>query len=103
MIGTVIEAERDRSRGVIATILVQNGTLHVGDTLIAGLAHGRIRAMFDFYGNNIEEAGPSTPVSVMGLNDVPSAGDLIRVVESDKEARIIVAEREEKLKDALQR
>ena len=103
LIGTVIEAERDRARGVIATILVQNGTLHVGDTLIAGLSHGRIRAMFDFYGNNIDEAGPSTPISVMGLNDVPSAGDLIRVVESDKEARVIVSDREEKLKDALQR
>jgi translation initiation factor IF-2 len=103
LIGTVIEAERDRSKGVIATILVQNGTLNVGDTLIAGLAHGRIRAMFDFFGENIDSAGPSTPISVMGLNDVPSAGDLIRVVESDKEARVIVAEKEEKLKDALQR
>jgi translation initiation factor IF-2 len=102
LIGTVIEAERDRARGVLATILVQNGTLHVGDSLIAGLAHGRIRAMFDFMGNNIDEAGPSSPVSVMGLNDVPSAGDLIRVVDSDKDARVIVAEREEKLKDALQ-
>jgi translation initiation factor IF-2 len=100
VIGTVIEAERDRSKGVIATILVQNGTLQVGDTLVAGLAHGRVRAMFDFLGNNIEEAGPSTPISVMGLNDVPSAGDLIRVVESDKRARVIVSEREEKMKDA---
>ena len=102
VIGTVIEAERDRAKGVIATILVQNGTLHVGDTLIAGLTHGRIRAMFDFYGNNIDEAGPSTPISVMGLNEVPSAGDLIRVVESDKEARVIVAEKEERMKDNLQ-
>ncbi len=100
LIGTVIEAERDRTKGVVATLLVQNGTLYVGDALIAGLAHGRIRAMFDFYGNNIEEAGPSTPVSVMGLNEVPSAGDLIRAVESDKEARVIVAEREERAKDA---
>lgn len=99
LIGTVIEAERDRTKGVVATLLVQNGTLYVGDALIAGLAHGRIRAMFDFYGNNIEEAGPSTPVSVMGLNEVPSAGDLIRVVESDKEARVIVAEKEERMKD----
>jgi len=103
LIGTVIEAERDRAKGVIATILVQNGTLNVGDTLIAGLTHGRIRAMFDFYGENIDSAGPSTPISVMGLNDVPSAGDLIRVVDSDKEARMIVAEKEEKLKDAQQR
>ena len=99
VIGTVIEAERDRAKGVVATLLVQNGTLRVGDTLIAGLAHGRIRAMFDFFGNNIEEAGPSTPISIMGLNDVPTAGDLIRVVESEKEARVIAAEREEKIKD----
>jgi translation initiation factor IF-2 len=100
LIGTVIESERDRARGVLATILVQNGTLNVGDVLIAGLAHGRIRAMFDFRGENIESAGPSTPISIMGLNDVPEAGDLIRVVDSDKEARAIVSEREERLKDA---
>jgi translation initiation factor IF-2 len=97
VIGTVIEAERDRARGVVATILVQNGTLRVGDTLIAGLSHGRIRAMFDFRGEQVESAVPSTPISVMGLNDVPSAGDLIRVVENEKEARLIVAEREDKL------
>lgn len=96
--GTVIEAERDRSRGVVATLLVQNGTLRQGDTLVAGTAHGRIKAMFDFRGNKIEEAGPSTPVSVMGFNDVPDAGDLFRSVESEKEARIIVAERDERKK-----
>jgi translation initiation factor IF-2 len=100
LIGTVIEAERDRSRGVVTTILVQNGSLAVGDILVAGTAYGRIRAMFDFLGENITEAGPSTPISVMGLNDVPSAGDLIRIVDSDKEARSIVAERVERLKDA---
>ncbi len=99
-IGTVIEAERDRSKGVLASILVQNGTLRVGDMLVAGLAHGRIRAMFDFRGNNIEEAGPSTPVSIMGLNEVPDAGDLIRIVENEKEARSIVAEREQRQKNA---
>ena len=99
-IGTVIEAERDRSKGVLASILVQNGTLRVGDMLVAGLAHGRIRAMFDFRGNNIEEAGPSTPVSIMGLNEVPDAGDLIRIVENEKEARNIVAEREQRQKNA---
>ena len=96
--GTVIEAERDRSRGVVATLLVQNGTLRLGDTLVAGIAHGRIKAMFDYRGNKIEEAGPSTPISVMGFNDVPDAGDLFRTVESEKEARVIVAEREEKKK-----
>ncbi len=100
LIGTVIEAERDKAKGVIATLLVQNGTLEVGDTLIAGLAHGRIRAMFDFRGEAIEKAGPSTPISVMGLNDVPKAGDLVRRVESDKEARVIVGERAERAKNA---
>ncbi|HKJ27880.1 MAG TPA: translation initiation factor IF-2 [Anaerolineales bacterium] len=100
LIGTVIEAERDRARGVLATILVQNGTLRVGDTVVAGLAHGRIRAMFNHLGENIEEALPSTPISIMGLNDVPKAGDLVRIVESDKEARTIVSDREEKLKNA---
>jgi translation initiation factor IF-2 len=99
VIGTVIEAERDKARGVVATLLVQNGSLRVGDVLIAGTAHGRIRAMFDFHGNNIDEAKPSTPISVMGLNNVPSAGDLVRVVESDKEARAIVSEREQRQKD----
>lgn len=100
LIGTVIEAERDRAKGVVATILVQNGSLSVGDILVAGTAYGRIRAMFDFRGNNIESAGPSTPISVMGLSDVPSAGDLIRVVETDKEARTIVAERQQREKEA---
>jgi translation initiation factor IF-2 len=100
VIGTVIEAERDKARGVVATLLVQNGSLKVGDVLVAGTTHGRIRAMFDYLGKNIEEAQPSTPISVMGLNNVPQAGDLVRVVESDKEARSIVAEREQRKKDA---
>ncbi|TAK14331.1 MAG: translation initiation factor IF-2 [Anaerolineae bacterium] len=97
--GTVIEAERDKSRGVTATILVQNGTLRMGDTLVAGMTYGRIRAMFDHHGEAIEEAGPSAPVSVLGLSDVPTAGDLFRVVENDRAARGIVAEREEKAKE----
>ncbi len=99
VIGTVIEAERDKARGVLATLLVQNGSLRVGDVLVAGTAHGPIRAMFDYLGNNIEEAKPSTPISVMGLNSVPQAGDLVRVVESEKEARAIVAEREQRKRD----
>ncbi|MEJ2706289.1 MAG: translation initiation factor IF-2 [Anaerolineales bacterium] len=93
VIGTVIEAEIERARGVVASLLVQNGTLRVGDTIIAGNTYGRLRAMFDFHGNKIEEAGPSTPASVMGLNDVPHAGDLFREVESDREARAIIDER----------
>jgi translation initiation factor IF-2 len=93
VIGTVIEAEIDRSRGVMATLLVQNGTLEVSDAVVVGNAHGRLRAMFDHHGSRVRKAGPSTPVAVMGLNDVPRAGDLFRVVDSDKEARVIVDER----------
>lgn len=98
VIGTVIESERDPSRGVIATLLVQNGTLHMGDTVVVGTAYGRLRAMFDFAGKKIEEASPATPVSVLGLSDVPAAGELFRVVESEREARALVAERTEKEK-----
>ena len=94
VLGTVVEGEIDRSRGVMATLLLQNGTINVGDTILAGKAHGRIKAMFDFRGKRIEKAGPATPIMVMGLNDVPKAGDLFRVVESEKEARAIVSEME---------
>ena len=93
VIGTVIEAEVDRSKGVMATLLVQNGTLKVGDVVVVGNSCGRLKAMFDYYGKKIHKAGPSTPVSVMGLNEVPQAGDLFQVVDSEKEARIIVQER----------
>jgi len=86
-IGTVIEADRARARGVVATLLVQNGTLNVGDVVLVGNTYGRLRAMFDFRGRKIRKAGPSTPVSVMGLNDVPQAGDLFQVVSSEREAR----------------
>lgn len=99
VIGTVIEAERDKARGVVATILVQNGTIGVGEILVAGTSYGRVRAMFDFLGKNVQEAGPSTPISVMGLNNVPHAGDLVRIVDNEKEARAIVAEREQRQKD----
>lgn len=92
-IGTVIEAEIDRARGVLATLLVQNGTLQVGDVVVAGTAYGKLRAMFDHLGRRVRQAGPSTPVAVMGLNDVPQAGDLFQVVESDREARAMVFER----------
>jgi len=92
--GTVVEAELDKFRGAMATLLLQNGTIKVGDTILAGNAHGRIKAMFDFLGNRIKKAGPSTPIAVMGMNDVPRAGDIFRVVESEKEARAIVEEKE---------
>ena len=93
VIGTVIEAEIDRSKGVLATFLVQNGTLDVGDIVVVGTTHGRLRAMFDHLGHRVKNAEPSAPVAVMGLNDVPVAGDLFQVVGSDKQARAIVEER----------
>jgi translation initiation factor IF-2 len=93
VIGTVIEAERDRAKGVLATLLVQSGTLEVGDVVVVGTAYGRLRAMFDYRGRPVRKIGPSTPVSVMGLNDVPQAGDLFQVVDSEREARVIVEQR----------
>jgi len=102
IIGTVIEAELDKTKGTVATLLVQNGTLQSGDIVVAGSAYGRLRAMFDFRGKPVKKAGPSTPVGVMGLNDVPSAGDLFRVVTTDKEARDIVSQRIEEQKQQSQ-
>ncbi len=93
VIGTVIEAELDKSKGTVATLLVQNGTLSTGDIVVAGNSYGRLRALFDHRGNKVQKAGPSVPVSVMGLNDVPAAGDLFQVVDSEKEARAIILER----------
>ena len=93
VIGTVIEAELDKSKGPVATLLVQNGTLKSGDIVVAGTAYGHLRAMFDFRGEKVETAGPSVPVSVMGLNEMPSAGDIFQVVDTEKEARQIVLER----------
>jgi translation initiation factor IF-2 len=93
VIGTVIEAELDRAKGSMATLLIQNGTLEVGDVAIVGTAYGKLKALFDFRGRRIRKAGPSTPVSVMGLNEVPQAGDLFQVVPSERDARVIVAEK----------
>jgi translation initiation factor IF-2 len=93
VLGTVIDAELDRSKGVVATLLVQNGTLRVGDVVILGTTYGRVRAMFDFQGNAIEEALPSTPASVLGLSDVPMAGELFTITESERQARAIIEER----------
>jgi translation initiation factor IF-2 len=102
VIGTVIEAELDKSKGVLATLLVQNGTLESGDNVVAGIAHGKLRAITDYKGKPIKKAGPSTPVAVMGLSDVPSAGDIFQVVKTDKEARAIVQERLEAIKTQSQ-
>ncbi|HLF73935.1 MAG TPA: translation initiation factor IF-2 [Anaerolineales bacterium] len=102
VIGTVIEAELDKSKGVLATLLVQNGTLQSGDIVVAGTAHGKLRALSDFKGKPIKKAGPSSPVAVLGLSDVPSAGDLFEVVGSEREARAIVAARMEAAKSQAQ-
>ena len=85
--GSIIEAERDKSKGVLSTLLIQNGTLKSGDFIVAGTSSGRIRAMFDFRGKKIKSAGPSTPVQVMGLNDVPHAGDIFETFTNEKEGR----------------
>ena len=94
VIGTVIEAELDKSRGTLATLLIQNGTLQSGDIVVAGATYGKLRALSDYRGKPVKKAGPATPVSVMGLSDVPSAGDLFEVVDSEREARLMVAERQ---------
>jgi len=91
--GTVIESELTKGRGVMATLLVQNGTLKAGDTVLAGTTCGRIKAIFDFTGAKIKEAGPSVPVSVMGLDNVPKAGELFSVVENEKVAREMIEDR----------
>ncbi len=96
--GTVIEAKREKGRGVVATLLVQNGTLKVGHALVAGPTYAKVRAMFDYRGKAIREAGPSTPALVLGFNDVPAAGEFFRRVANEKEARRIAEERREELK-----
>jgi translation initiation factor IF-2 len=90
VIGTVIEARLDKAKGSTATLLVQNGTLQEGDTVLAGNAFGKIRAMFDFRGHKIKSAGPSSPVQVLGLGDVPAAGEVFQVVTNEREARSII-------------
>ncbi|WP_434618711.1 translation initiation factor IF-2 [Arthrobacter sp. A5] len=92
--GIAIEANLDKGRGAVATVLVQSGTLHVGDTIVAGTAHGRVRAMFDEDGGIITEAGPSRPVQVLGLSNVPRAGDTFFVTGDERTARQIAEKRE---------
>ncbi|WP_151481651.1 translation initiation factor IF-2 [Streptomyces albicerus] len=91
--GIAIESRLDRGRGAVATVLVQRGTLRVGDTMVVGDAYGRVRAMHDDLGNNVEEAGPATPVQVLGLTNVPGAGDNFIVVDEDRTARQIAEKR----------
>ena len=89
--GLVIEAELDKGKGPVATILVQKGTLHVGDFIAAGASSGKVRAMMDDKGRRVKEAGPSTPVEVLGLSDVPNAGEILVATENDKEAKHFAA------------
>jgi translation initiation factor IF-2 len=98
--GIVIEAELDKGRGPVATILIKNGTLKVGDTLLAGTTCGRVRAMFNEYGENVNLAGPAAAVEVLGFNDVPDAGNFVQVLEDEKQARDIAAERQAKKRQA---
>ena len=98
--GTIIEAKLDKGRGPLATVLVQNGTLRRGDTIVAGTAYGKVRAMTDDKGNVVNEAGPSTPVEVLGFSEVPDAGDILNVAEVDKLSRQVVEERRDKIKAA---
>jgi translation initiation factor IF-2 len=94
--GTIVEARLDKTRGPVATVLIQQGTLHRGDAYVAGVCHGRVRAILDYRGRKIKSAGPSTPVEVLGLTDVPAAGDSFTVVEDERKARQISAVRREK-------
>ncbi|MDP9387798.1 MAG: translation initiation factor IF-2, partial [Actinomycetota bacterium] len=98
--GTVLEANLDVGRGPVATVIVQNGTLRVGDSILAGAAWGRVRALIDDRGDNIKEAPPSTPVQVLGFSDVPTAGDEFRVTGTDKVARDIAEQREQRYRSA---
>ncbi len=97
--GTVIEAKLDKGRGPVATLLVQNGTLHAGDTVIAGTAVGRVRAMTNDDGKKIQDAGPSVPVEIIGLAEVPGAGDIFDAVDDEKMARELVEQRKDKEKE----
>ncbi|GAA0114325.1 translation initiation factor IF-2 [Clostridium senegalense] len=96
--GTVIEAKLDKGRGPVASLLVQNGTLNVGDSIIVGTTYGRIRAMIDDKGKKIKSAGPSIPVEILGLSEVPAAGDRFNVVKDEKTARNMADNRKEKIR-----
>ncbi len=97
-VGAVIEAELDKNRGPIATILIQNGTLHVGDSVMSGITYGKVRAMFDEYGKQLKSAPPSTPVAILGLDSVPNAGDQVYAID-EKLSKQVIQERINKIKE----
>ena len=96
--GIIIEAKLDKGRGPVASVLIQNGTLHIGDTIVAGTVFGRVRAMMNDKGERLKEAPPSTPVEVLGFNDVPDAGDKLYATEDDRLSRQVAEERQAKIK-----
>ncbi len=96
--GLILEAQKEAGRGIVATVLVQNGTLHTGDVFVAGATHGRVRSMTNDLGDRLDEAGPATPVEVTGFNEVPDAGDPFQVVESESKARSVADFRREELR-----
>jgi translation initiation factor IF-2 len=98
-VGTVVEASLDKGRGYVANILVQAGTLKVGDMMLAGAHYGRVKAMFDYRGNKLKEAGPSIPVQVLGLGGAPAAGDKLSVMENERDAREIANKREQIIRE----
>ncbi|WP_437130470.1 translation initiation factor IF-2 [Peptostreptococcus russellii] len=102
-VGTVIEAELDKGRGPVATVLVQGGTLRVGDPIVAGVASGKVRAMINHKGRRVKEAGPSTAVEILGLSEVPSGGDQFVQVPNDKAARLIAEKRQEQRREEMLR
>ena len=94
--GIVIEANLDKGKGPVAHILVQQGTLHVGDSVVVGSVGGKARALIDDSGRRVKAAGPSTPVEILGLNEVPQAGDRLEAVKNEREMKQIVKERKQK-------
>lgn len=98
-VGTVIEAQLDKGKGPMATVIIEKGTLHVGDIVVCGSTHGRVRAMFDDKGKNVKKAGPSIPVAILGLSEVPESGDKLYAVEDEKIAKSYAENKKEKMRE----
>ena len=98
-VGTVIEASLDKGRGYLSTVMVQGGTMKIGDVVLAGSHFGKVKAMFDHRGNRLKEVGPATPVQMLGLAGAPQAGDRFNIMDTDREAREIANKREQILRE----